>query len=105
MNDAGTPLTGKQRRFLRSLGHHKDPIVQIGKNGLTDAVTSAVDSALEQHELVKVRIGTECHDDREDVAEQLAGALHAHVTQVIGRTVLLYRRHPKEPKIKLPKGS
>ena len=105
MNDAGPTLTGKQRRFLRALGHHKDPIVQVGKNGLTDAVTSAVDSALEQHELVKVRIGTECPDDREDVAEALAGALRAHVTQVIGRTILLYRRHPKEPKIKLPKGT
>src|SRR5215203_1133086 len=105
MKNAVTTLTGKQRRFLRSLGHHKDPIVQIGKNGLTDAVTAAVDSALEQHELVKIRIGTECPDDREAVAEALAGALHAHVTQIIGRTVLLYRRHPKEPKIKLPKGS
>jgi RNA-binding protein len=105
MSDAGTTLTGKQRRFLRALGHHKDPIVQIGKNGLTDAVTSAVDSALEQHELVKVRIGTECPDDREDVAEALAEALRAQVAQVIGRTILLYRRHPKEPKIKLPKGT
>src|SRR5688500_16812989 len=105
MSDATATLTGKQRRFLRALGHHKDPLVQVGKNGLTDAVKSAVDGALEQHELVKVRIGTECPDDREDIADALAEALRAHVAQVIGRTVLLYRRHPKEPKIKLPKGA
>ena len=103
MKDAGLSLTGKQRRHLRALGHHKEPLVQVGKNGLTDGVTSAVDSALEQHELVKIRVGTECPDDREDIAERLAEALKAHVAQVIGRTILLYRRHPKEPKIKLPR--
>lgn len=95
-------LTGKQRRHLRALGHDLDPVVQLGKLGLTEAVTAAVDAALEQHELVKVRLGTECPDDRHDVAERLAPALSAEVAQVLGRTILLYRRHPKEPKIKLP---
>ena len=95
-------LTGKQRRHLRALGHDLDPVVQLGKLGLTDAVTAAVDAALEQHELVKVRLGTECPDDRHDVAERLAPALRAEAAQVLGRTILLYRRHPEEPKIKLP---
>lgn len=96
-------LTGKQRRYLRSLGHHVEPIVQLGKHGLTDAVTSAVDAAIEQHELIKVRVGTECPDDRKEIAERLAPALNAHLVQVLGRTILLYRRHPQEPKIKLPR--
>jgi RNA-binding protein len=95
-------LTGKQRRHLRALGHNLDPVVQLGKLGLTEAVTAAIDAALEQHELVKVRLGTECPDDRHDVADRLAPALRAEVAQVLGRTILLYRRHPKEPKIKLP---
>ncbi|WP_050436115.1 ribosome assembly RNA-binding protein YhbY [Chondromyces crocatus] len=95
-------LTGKQRRHLRALGHHLNPLVQLGKGGLTESVTSAVGEALEQHELIKIRIGTECPDDREDVAENLAGALKAEVAQTMGRTILLYRRHPKEPKITLP---
>lgn len=96
-------LTGKQRRHLRSLGHHLEPVVQLGKQGLTDGVFAAVSSALDQHELVKVRIGTECPDERQDVAARLGPALHAEVAQVLGRTVLLYRRHPKEPRIVLPK--
>lgn len=95
-------LTGKQARHLRALGHHLDPLVQIGKHGLTDAVTSAVDRALEDHELVKVRVGTECDEDRKELAQKLAPATRSHVAQVLGRTILLYRRHPKEPKIQLP---
>jgi RNA-binding protein len=54
---------------------------------------------------VKVRIGTECPDEREDVAERLPPAVHAELAQLIGRTVLLYRKHPKEPKIRLPRAT
>jgi RNA-binding protein len=95
-------LNGKQRRHLRALGHHLDPVVQIGKQGVTEGTTAAVDAALESHELVKVRIGTECPEDPDAVAEALAPALKAALAQRLGRTLLLYRRHPKEPKIKLP---
>ena len=96
-------LSGKQRRYLRSLGHHLDPLVQIGKDGLTDGVLAALDEALTHHELVKVRIGTECPDDRRDLAERLGPAVKGDTAQLLGRTLLIYRRHPKEPKIKLPK--
>ncbi|HTN89919.1 YhbY family RNA-binding protein [Sorangium sp. So ce388] len=98
-------LTGKQRRHLRALGHHLDPVVQLGKAGLTDGVVAAVEAAVERHELVKVRLGTECPDDLGDVADALSERLRAEVAQTLGRTILLYRRHPKEPKIKLPTGS
>ncbi|WP_438011499.1 ribosome assembly RNA-binding protein YhbY [Sorangium sp. So ce321] len=98
-------LTGKQRRHLRALGHHLDPVVQLGKAGLTDGVVAAVEAAVERHELVKVRLGTECPDELGDVADALSGRLRAEVAQTLGRTILLYRRHPKEPKIKLPTGS
>ncbi len=97
-------LTGKQRRHLRALGHHIDPLVQLGKQGLTDGIIKAVSDALEQHELVKVRLGTECPDHRTAVAERLPGAVKAELAQQLGRTLLLYRKHPKEAKITLPKG-
>jgi RNA-binding protein len=101
---AKSPLSGRQRRHLRALGHHLEPVVQLGKQGLTDGVVAAVDEALAQHELVKVRVGTECPDDRHEVAERLAPAVKGAVAQVLGRTVLIYRRNPKETKIQLPKG-
>lgn len=90
-------LTGKQRRHLRALGHHLEPVVQLGKHGVTDSVIRAADSALTDHELVKVRRGTECPDDRDVIAAALASALAAEVVQKIGHTVLLYRRRPDRP--------
>lgn len=98
-----TPLTGKQRRHLRALGHHLDALVQIGKGGVGDNIAGAVDQALVDHELVKVKLGRECPDSPEACAEALSTALKAHVAQVLGGTILLYRRHPEHPKIKLPR--
>ncbi len=95
-------LNGKQRRHLRSLGHHLEPVVQIGKEGLSQGVFTAVDEAVERHELVKLRVGTECPTPRKAVAEQLAAALGVQVAQILGRTILVYRRHPTEPVLKLP---
>ncbi len=70
---------------------------------MTDAVTAAVDTALDEHELIKVRIGTECPDDRHDVAERLAPSVKSEVAQVLGRTLLLWRKRPKDSKIQLLK--
>ncbi len=79
-------------------------MIQLGKQGLTDGVIAAVDEALEKHELVKVRLGTECPEGRDEVAERLGPAVKGEVAQLLGRTMLLYRRNPKEQKIQLPKG-
>ncbi|MBL8739436.1 MAG: ribosome assembly RNA-binding protein YhbY [Myxococcales bacterium] len=100
----GAPLvlTGKQKRHLRALGHHLDALVQLGKSGLTSGAIRAIDSALGAHELVKIKLGTECPDERDDVATRLAPEVSASVAQTMGRTILLYRRHPKKPVIVLP---
>lgn len=76
--------------------------MQLGKDGIDEGVIAAVDTALTQHELIKVRVGTEAPEERHDAAEQLASETKSAVAQVLGRTILLYRKHPKKPKIKLP---
>jgi RNA-binding protein len=96
-------LSGKQRRFLRSLGHHLNPVVQLGKHGITDAVVGAADEAITTHELIKVKRGNECPEPREAVAKTLSEKLSAEIVQELGHTVLLYRQHPKEPQIELPR--
>jgi RNA-binding protein len=95
-------LTGKQRRFLRSRGHHLDPVVQVGKLGVTDPIVAATDTALATHELIKVRCGSECPLDREEVATALTTAVAAELVQKLGRTLLLYRPDPEKPRIVLP---
>ncbi len=97
------PLTGKQRRHLRSLAHHLEPVVLIGKNGLVAGVVHATSLALETHELVKVKHSKDCPVTRDEVAAFLVEAIGAQLVGVIGHTVLLYLRHPSEPKITLPR--
>lgn len=96
-------LTGKQRRYLRSLGHELRPIVQIGRDGLDEGLVAAVDQALADHELVKIKLGEAAELDRHDAAADLAARTRSEVAQVLGFTVLLYRRHPDEPEIELPR--
>jgi RNA-binding protein len=95
-------LTGKQRRHLRALGHALRPVAQVGKEGISEGMIAAVDRALADHELVKVRIAESAGLDREDAAEELASRTESAVAQVLGNVVLLYRADPEEPRIRLP---
>jgi RNA-binding protein len=95
-------LTGKQRRHLRALGHHLDPVVQVGHEGVNDAVIRQTDAQLDAHELIKVKIGESSPQDRHEAAELLAGRTQAQVAQVLGRTALLYRPRKEKPQIVLP---
>lgn len=96
-------LTGKQRRHLRALGHKLEIVVHVGKAGLDDGIIAAVNQALTDHELIKLKIGESAGVDRHEAAEALATKTKSQVAQVLGYTVLLYRRHPQKPVIVLPK--
>lgn len=89
-------LSGKERRHLRGLGHHLTPVVMLGKEGLSEPLGKALDQALLTHELIKVRILESAEGSREDLADGLARLCAAELVQVLGRTVLLYRRRPED---------
>ena len=89
------PLTGKQVRQLRGLGHHLNPVVMIGRNDISDEITRVTDQALEAHELIKVKLQEGCDLDRKEAARLLAEATGSAVVQVLGRTILLYRPSEK----------
>ena len=90
-----TPL----RRLLRASGHALQAVVQIGKGGTNEAVIAQVAQALLDHELIKVKLGQECPETRFQVAERLVGeGSGVNVVQILGRTILLYKRHPKQPR-------
>jgi RNA-binding protein len=90
--------SGDLRRRLRAHGHALKPVVQIGKGGVTKGVLAQVAQALYDHELVKVRIGTECPVDRFAVADELGEQPGTNVVQILGRIVLVYKRHPEKPR-------
>jgi RNA-binding protein len=95
-------LTGKQRRHLRSLAHKLRPVVQVGKDGIDDGLLAAIDRALLDHELVKVKVGEGAGLDRHDAAGEIATRTKSEVAQVLGNIVVLYRARDEDPQIVLP---
>lgn len=95
-------LTGKQVRYLRGLGHPLKPLLQVGKAGITNSFIHQVKSALETHELIKVKLIKSAPDTLKEVAEKLQKSVPCQVAQTIGKTVLLYKARDEKPTIKLP---
>ncbi|MDF2667856.1 MAG: hypothetical protein K0R67_162 [Paenibacillus sp.] len=95
-------LTGKQKRYLRSLAHHLDPIFQIGKGGVNDHLIRHIEEAIEVRELMKVSVLNNCLEDREDIAVQLASQSGSEVVQTIGKTIILYKPSKNNKQIVLP---
>jgi RNA-binding protein len=96
-------LSGKQRSFLRALAHPLKPIVQIGHGGLTDSVLTAIDGALQTHELIKVRVTGNDEVSAADMVLEVEQRTRSQVAQVIGKTLVVYRGRKKDPVIVLPK--
>ena len=93
------PAAALLRRHLRALAHALRPIVQIGKSGLDAGLVAAVDRALADHELVKVKVGESAGLQRHAAADELASQTKSEVAQVLGNVVVLYRADPDQPKI------
>jgi len=98
-SEAGA-LRGFQRRHLRSLAHPLRPLVHVGEAGVSQALLKALDRALEDHELVKVRLHQP--ENKKALARDLADQSGAELCGLVGHTVILYRRHPEEPRVELP---
>jgi len=87
-------MTGKERAALRSPCNRLRPTVHIGTEGLTPALTAALDEALTARELVKVQLNKSAEVSAKQAANDLAGRVKAEVIQTIGRTATLYRKNP-----------
>ena len=96
-------LNSKQRAFLRSKANSEEPILHLGKGGLSEPLLRQAEDALAARELIKGKVLETAPFSSREAAEQVAQAVCAEVVQGIGRTFVLYRRNQKEPKIQLPK--
>lgn len=95
-------LTSKQRQFLKREAHALSPLVRIGKAGLTAGVVGETTSALQAHELIKVRIDVEDRGQRRDVVGRLVADTGAHLVGSVGKVAVLYREREDAPRIRLP---
>lgn len=93
-------LATAQKKYLRGLAHSFKPIVMVGEKGITPGVLEAVEQALVDHELIKVRL--QKPEDKKGMAEELATKTQSVLCGLVGHTVILFRPHPEKPKIHLP---
>ena len=96
-------ITGKQRSYLKKLGQQLDPMVFIGKAGLTENIKKELENNFEARELVKVKLQEGADLDAKTVANELAEELEAEFVQAIGRKFVLYRESKENKQIELPK--
>src|SRR5262245_58771397 len=97
-------LTNAQRQYLRKMAHDLKPVVQVGKNGLSENVFATVDQGLDSHELIKVKF-VDFQDQKRELAEQIVAASKSELVAVIGNTAILYRQQadPEKQKVRLPR--
>ena len=95
-------LTSKQRQYLKGLAHGLQPVVRIGKGGLSAAVVGETKTALHAHELIKVRIDSDDGGERREMAARLAGSAGAQLAGTVGKVAILYRARDEDPEIRLP---
>ncbi len=96
-------LNGAQRKHLRGVAHGYKPLVQIGKDGLTDNVLGSIDDAITANELIKVKMTAE-RDEREQLIPIIEERLPCECVGAIGRIAILYRQSsdPEKRKITFP---
>ena len=85
-------MTGKERAYWRAQANHLEPLFQVGKGGMSDALIKQTDDALRARELIKVKVLLESSPiTPRETADSLAAATGAEVIQVIGGVIVLYR--------------
>lgn len=89
-------ITTKQRAYLRGLGNALEPVMQIGKEGLSENVITGVNLLLEARELVKIKVLNNFDGDSKTVANVLAKKLSADVVQCIGNVFILYKKSTRK---------
>lgn len=95
-------LTGKQKRYLRSLAHHLEPIFQVGKGGTNEQLVRHINEAIDKRELMKISVLNNCIEDKHDIAAELAESTGSELVQVIGSTIILYKESKDHKTIELP---
>ena len=95
-------LTGKQKRYLRSLAHNTDPTFQIGKGGINENMINQIDETLENRELIKIHVLQNNFDDKTELAGAVSVASKSELVQVIGSMIVLYRESEENKEITLP---
>lgn len=93
-------IKSSDRKKLRGLAHHIKPIVQLGRNGLTDQLIQAVNTALNDHELIKLKF-MDFKSSKQVLSEEISKKSQSQVVGMVGNSVIFYKPNPNEEKRKI----
>lgn len=95
-------MTSKQRAFLKKEAHNLEPIVRIGKEGLSENIVQSLLDAINSRELIKVKILQNLEAEKEEIreiAEELSEKSGADLVAIIGRILIYYKENTDKPVI------
>ncbi|MCL2293615.1 MAG: YhbY family RNA-binding protein [Spirochaetes bacterium] len=87
----------RERSCLTKLSHNIEPIIRIGKNGLTESILAAVDDLLNNKELIKIKF-IDFKDDKLQIAGEIALKTDSFLVRIIGNIAIFYRMSPEPEK-------
>ncbi len=88
-------ISSAQRKEYRTLGHKLNPIVTVAGNGLSEGVQDELQRALEDHELIKIKLAILDRDIRKQAVQEICQLCRCEIVQEIGKVALLYRAAKK----------
>ncbi len=88
-------LSNTQKKALRAIGHDLNPIVTVAGNGLSEGVIDELNRALDDHELIKIKVAVGDRDVKKQVIAEIIELTGSELAQQIGNTALLLRRNPQ----------
>ncbi|MBR8701191.1 RNA-binding protein YhbY [Fusobacterium sp. DD29] len=94
-------LTSKRRAYLRKKAHDLDPLVRIGKDGITDNLIQSILDAIDSRELIKVKILQNCEEEKQKIMDELSQRREFQVVGMIGKTIILFKENKEKPVVSL----
>jgi RNA-binding protein len=85
-------LTQKQKKFLTGVAHGLNPMIMIGANGVTESLMAELESTLEHHEILKIKMAGADREDRKTIVDYILEQTGAQLVQSIGKTCVIYRK-------------
>lgn len=96
-------LSESQKKHLRSIGHHLNPVIMVGDAGVSEPLLKEFDSTIDHHELIKVKVRAGDREQRDAIIGELCERGSAQLVARIGNIALLFRRNAEKPKVVLPR--
>lgn len=90
------PLSSKIRSQFRSQAHKLRPVVTLGQHGLTANVVKEIDRALNDHELIKIKVASQDREARQQAINEIIEQSQAELIQTIGQIAVVYRKNPEK---------